>query len=197
VNAYELLGQAIGAFCSWLGYIAGRLFRRRVLAATVVVVVIAGGVWMIAAVVPQMVWLWKTVVGGTVALADCKFSIPRKGEVGPACKCRTITYPSKEIAPGVFAFDKGSVIYMPNTTGELIAPNHTDYASAGSNSLIWVYNVSQKYRKYLVVQSYDTVWDRIGFSKVCDRDTPKYTRLCVVGLIAADQIAENSCHYER
>jgi len=46
MNAFELLGQAIGALCSWLGYIVGRLFRRRVLAATVCVALIAGGVWM-------------------------------------------------------------------------------------------------------------------------------------------------------
>lgn len=46
MSAYELLGQAIGAVCSWLLYIAGRLLRRQGRAAAVGIVVIAGGGWV-------------------------------------------------------------------------------------------------------------------------------------------------------
>jgi hypothetical protein len=110
VNGYQL-GQAVRAVCLWLAEMTGRLLRPRVLAALVVVV--AGGAWIKAGGGVPRISL-PAVFGGTVALADCKFPIPRKGEVGPACECRTITYPSKEIAPQVFAFDKGSVIYLPH-----------------------------------------------------------------------------------
>jgi hypothetical protein len=179
VNPFELLGHALGTLCSWLGYIVGRLFRSRLLAATVVLAVIAAGAWMIRAGVPQIVLLSKSIFGaGTVALADCKFPIPKNGTFGPACDCTTTS---------------ASWIYLPDKNGEFFLRGNRN--AIGSNMAIDVYGFSPTYPKYLYVQRtsfVDAVTHRVGRS--CPENFPQG---CIVSLIAADDIVENSCRYER
>jgi hypothetical protein len=123
-----------------------------------------------------------------VALADCKFPIPPKGQAGPACECRS----SRE-----------GEIYLPNKRGKLVAPdfdNDDDEVSDPHNiaraydALIYVYSVFRDNPKYLVVQSYGTKWDpNKNVLKNCNHSNPEF---CVVGLMLAAQVVADSCHYE-
>lgn len=177
MTGYQL-GQAVRAVCLWLAEMTGRLLRPRVLAALVVVV--AGGAWIKGGGGVPRISL-PAVFGGAVDLADCKFPLPSKGEYGPGCVCRTIS--------------QASYVYLPNKYGELIAPNRTDTTFVIGNGWVDVYGFSQKYPRYLFVQE-THFWDMDTKRSVRSCPTND-AEPCTVGLIAANRILDNSCHYER
>lgn len=167
--------------CSRLAHIVGVLFRRRL---AVAIVLIAGGTWMVMSGGVLRIWPFsgiRAALGGPVALEDCKFPLPRNGEFGPACACKTTS--------------QASYIYLPNKDGELIALNHTDDTVAVPNGPIDVYGYSSSYPNYLYVQQ-TWVWDLATKSSMrfCVRNS-RWS--CIVGLIAADRVADKSCRYER